>query len=102
VAVSFSTTATSESVSNRSLTRRARWGEVVGEAAVKVIALTSIASVVLILVFVGKEALPVLTSSEVHKEITFGGMLSPSEAGYVWQPVSEVPKYNIVPLFIGT
>jgi phosphate transport system permease protein len=102
MAVSFSPTATSESAQTRSLTRRARWGEVVSEAAVKVIALTSIASVILILVFVGKEALPVLTSPEVHKEVTFGGMLAPSEAGYVWQPVSEVPKYNIVPLFIGT
>ncbi len=85
-----------------SLTRRARWGEALGEGAVKLIALTSIASVVLILIFVGKEALPVLTSSEVHKELTFGGMFRPSAAGYVWQPVSEVPKYNIVPLFVGT
>jgi phosphate transport system permease protein len=102
MAVSFSPTATSESASTRSLTRRARWGEVVSEAAVKVIALTSIASVVLILVFVGKEALPVLISPELHKEVTFGGMLTPSGAGYVWQPVSEVPKYNIVPLFVGT
>ena len=82
--------------------RRARWGEAIGEAAVKIVALTSIASVVLILIFVGKEALPVLTSSELHKELTFGGMFRPSAAGYVWQPVSEVPKYNIVPLFVGT
>ena len=103
MAVSFSHAATSEkAVTSRSLTRRARWGEVVGEAAVKGVALTSIAAVVLILVFVGKEALPVLTSPEVHKEVTLGGMLAPSGAGYVWQPVSEVPKYNIVPLFVGT
>ena len=66
-------------------------------------ALTSIASVVLILVFVGKEALPVLTSSEVHKEVTFGvdarRRVARATSG---SPSAEVPKYNIVPLFVGT
>jgi phosphate transport system permease protein len=62
-----------------------------------------IGSVVLIFVFVGKEALPLLTSAEVHKEVTVGTMLVPqSEAGYSWQPVSEVPKYSLIPLLIGT
>jgi phosphate transport system permease protein len=62
-----------------------------------------IASVVLIFVFVGKEALPLLTSSEVHKEVTVGKMIVPQgEAGYSWQPVSEVPKYSLIPLLIGT
>ena len=62
-----------------------------------------IASVVLIFVFVGKEAIPLLTSSEVHKEVTVGQMVVPyGEAGYSWQPVSEVPKYSLIPLLIGT
>jgi phosphate transport system permease protein len=103
MAVSISTAPrTVKKAATLTLKRRARWGEAIGEAAVKIVALTSIASVVLILIFVGKEALPVLTSSELHKELTFGGMFRPSAAGYVWQPVSEVPKYNIVPLFVGT
>ena len=102
MAVSISTAPrTVKKAATLTLKRRARWGEAIGEAAVKIVALTSIASVVLILI-VGKEALPVLTSSELHKELTFGGMFRPSAAGYVWQPVSEVPKYNIVPLFVGT
>lgn len=62
-----------------------------------------IAAVVLIFVFVGKEAVPLLTSSEVHKEVTVGRMMSPQgEAGYSWQPVSEIPKYSLLPLLIGT
>ena len=86
-----------------SLKAGSRWGERIAEAAVKVVSLVSIASVLLILVFVGKEALPVLTSAEVHKEVTFGALFgSYPHAGYVWQPVSEVPKYSIIPLFAGT
>jgi len=62
-----------------------------------------IASVILIFFFVGKEAVPLLTSSEVHKEVTLGKMLVPQrESGYAWQPVSEVPKYSLLPLLIGT
>ena len=60
----------------------------------------------LILVFVGKEALPLLTSSAVHREITFGGLFAPVHQGgetlYMWQPVSEVPKYNVLPLVVGS
>ena len=62
-----------------------------------------IASVVLIFVFVGKEAVPLLTSSEVHKEVTVGKMVLPQgEGGHSWQPVSDVPKYSLLPLLIGT
>ncbi len=51
----------------RSLARATRWGELIAELAVKIVAIGSIASVLLILIFVGKEALPLLTSSEVHE-----------------------------------
>jgi len=62
-----------------------------------------IASVILIFFFVGKEAVPLLTSSEVHKEVTVGTMLFPQkESRYSWQPVSDVPKYSLLPLLIGT
>jgi phosphate transport system permease protein len=83
--------------------RRPRWSERIAEWMIKGVALISIASVVLILVFVGKEALPVVFSPEVHKEVTLGSLFAPTAAGaYTWQPVSDVPKYNIVPLFVGT
>ncbi len=87
----------------RRLVRRPRILEVAAETAIKGVALLSILAVLLILVFVGKEALPVLTSAEVHNEVTLGGLFLPhAQAGFMWQPVSNEPKYNIVPLFLGT
>ncbi|HEY1697882.1 MAG TPA: phosphate ABC transporter permease subunit PstC [Polyangiaceae bacterium] len=87
----------------RSLRRTTRWVERVAEGLVVGVSLVSIASVLLILVFVGKEALPILTSAKVHQEVTFGALFgSYGSAGYAWQPVSEVPKYSILPLFVGT
>ncbi len=89
-----------------SLKRRQGWGELAMEGVIRAVALLSIASILLILVFVGKEALPLLTSSEVHREVTFGGLFAPTHQGgeslYVWQPVSEVPKYNVWPLVVGS
>lgn len=85
---------------------RPRWGERAGELAIKGLALVSIAAVLLILVFVGREALPVLTSAEVHREVTPAAMVLPldnaAESAFVWQPVSDLPKYNLVPLLAGT
>lgn len=86
-----------------SLARRANWTELVAEGLVKAVALLSIAAVLLILVFVGKDALPVLLNPDVQKEVTFPALFAPhAGSGYMWQPVSEVPKYNVVPLLVGT
>jgi phosphate transport system permease protein len=87
----------------RSLVRAQQWPERIAEAAVKIVSLVSIAAVFLILVFVGKEALPVFTSPELRHEVAPLSLILPhASAGFMWQPVSEVPKYNIVPLFVGT
>jgi phosphate transport system permease protein len=86
-----------------SLRKKRRIGELVAETVVKAVALLSIVSVLLILLFVGREALPVLASAEVHEEVSVRGLLAPNvTSGYIWQPVAEPPKYNIVPLFAGT
>ena len=68
-----------------------------------------IGSVILIFLFVGKEAVPLLTSSEVHKEVTITKMVVPNSKDaatgkrtFSWQPVSTVPKYSLLPLLIGT
>jgi phosphate transport system permease protein len=84
--------------------RRMEW---LAEVALQAVALVSIAAILLIFVFVGREALPVLTSAEVHREVTPGGLFAPLPEGttlhrWLWQPVSEPPKYNVVPLFLGT
>ena len=85
-----------------SLVARGRIVERIVEGAIKLVALASIAAVLLILVFVGKEALPVLTSAAVHKEITLGGLFTGNEGVHTWQPVSDVPKYDILPLLAGS
>ncbi len=81
------------------LVGRPRPVERIVELLIALVALVSIAGVVLILVFVGKEALPLLTSSEVHREVTLAGMLSGEAA---WQPISETPRYSLWPLVVGT
>lgn len=90
----------------RSLKRRQGWGERLLEGSIRAVALLSIAAILLIFVFVGKEALPLLTSAEVHKEVTLGSMFLPghtgAESSFMWQPVSEVPKYSVWPLVLGS
>ena len=79
------------------------------EKSIQMAALAAISLIALIFIFVGREALPVLTSAEVHQEVTLETMFLAQEYGteemplpYVWQPVSEVPKYSLAPLFLGT
>ena len=73
------------------------------EFAIRSSAFVVIAALVLIFVFVAKEALPLLTSSELHQEVTIPSMALPRpEGGFSWQPVSTVPKYSLLPLLIGT
>ncbi|MFN8006509.1 MAG: phosphate ABC transporter permease subunit PstC [Terriglobia bacterium] len=63
----------------------------------------------LIFVYVGKEALPLFYNPEALKEASLNNLFMRQNYGspdrplpYVWQPVSEVPKYSVVPLFLGT
>jgi len=67
-------------------------------------ALTAIIGLFLIFVFIGKEALPIFTSSEVQKEASLSKLFLPQEHAqrFSWQPVSQVPKYSLLPLFMGT
>jgi phosphate transport system permease protein len=88
--------------------RRRQLREAGIEAAITVVALTGIAAVVLIFVFVAREALPLFTSPELRKETDLARMFLPQAwragkpAFYSWQPVSAVPKYSMIPLFVGT
>ncbi|MBI5868248.1 MAG: phosphate ABC transporter permease subunit PstC [candidate division Zixibacteria bacterium] len=71
-------------------------------------AVSTIAAIVLIFLFIGREAAPVLTSAEVHQEVTVAKMVVPlaSRPGqpnaFIWQPVSDTPKYSLLPLLLGT
>ncbi len=88
---------------------RRRWRDWLIERAIYTAALIAVSLIVLIFVFVGREALPVLISAEVHEEVTLETLFLPQEYGtseaplpYVWQPVGEIPKYSLMPLFVGT
>ena len=83
--------------------RRGRILERVIELAIRSSAFLVIAFLALIFIFVGKEALPVLTSPAVHEEVSFRTMVAPQPGGnFAWQPVSSRPKYSLWPLIIGT
>jgi phosphate transport system permease protein len=89
----------------------ARFGEIADHLAAGIIkgsAFLTILSLVLIFIFIGKEALPILTSAEVHKEVNIKTLFLPQAARpngvpeFTWQPVAEHPKYSLLPLFAGT
>jgi len=72
-------------------------------------AFLAISLIFLIFIFVGREALPVFFSPQVHKEVTVEKLFLPQNYGtaeaplpYVWQPVSTEPKYSLMPLLLGT
>ncbi|MGH9817079.1 MAG: phosphate ABC transporter permease subunit PstC [Candidatus Acidiferrales bacterium] len=72
-------------------------------------ALVAIALIVLIFVFVGREALPIVFDAEVQQEANLDKLFLPQQYGtpeaplpYVWQPVSVEPKYSLMPLMMGT
>lgn len=65
-------------------------------------ALTAIVGLFLIFVFIGKEALPVLTSPEIQKEVNLSRLFLPQNHHFSWQPVSQIPKFSLYPLFMGT
>jgi phosphate transport system permease protein len=88
---------------------RRRWREWLIEKFIYLNALGAIALIVLIFVFVAREAYPVLVSAAVHEEVTLEKLFLAQSYGtpeaplpYVWQPVSTVPKYSLMPLLLGT
>jgi phosphate transport system permease protein len=88
--------------------RKGRLKEWLVEKFILLNAVMAIGAIILIFVFVGKEALPVLTSSEVQEEANASEFFLPhryspdSSPDFVWQPVSQRPKYSIIPLIVGT
>jgi len=71
-------------------------------------AFLAILSLILIFIFIGKEALPIFTSEEIREEVDIGRLFMPqaaregATAEHTWQPVSETPKYSLLPLLAGT
>ena len=74
----------------------------------RVLAVSAVVAIVLILVFIAKEAAPIFYSAAVRAEVTLTQMWVPQlwpgydESGSVWQPVSEIAKFGVWPLVLGT
>jgi len=70
-------------------------------------AASSILIIILIFVFIGRESLPILLDAATRQEANLRLFFHTKHATvdgleYVWQPVSEVPKYSFIPLLWGT
>jgi len=87
---------------------KSKFREFVGEKLIAVTAFTALVAILLIFVFIFKEATPIFTSPEVQEEaslnkLTFKQVYREGRAAkWKWQPESEVPKFSLLPLFIGT
>lgn len=91
--------------------RTTRVTERLFEAGVKIAAFSAILAIFLIFVFVGREALPLLwqhpAAGQEQEAVTLANLVGPTTypdrpSRYMWQPVSTVPKYNVLPLIVGT
>lgn len=89
------------------LRKAPRWHRL-AEGLVFLMAMSAIVAIALILLFILREALPLWTDHEVRREVTPSRMLLAQEyRGYdhpvsVWQPVSNVPKYGMLALLVGS
>jgi phosphate transport system permease protein len=78
------------------------------EGLLRILALSAVAAIALILIFIAKEALPLFYKTAVRAEVTLSKMWLPQlwpgydESASIWQPVSEIPKYGLWALIIGT
>lgn len=87
---------------------KSKLAEFIGEKFIAANALAALIVIVLIFVFVFKESIPIFTDAEVQEEASIGKMVFQQQyyedkpPKWSWQPNSEVPKYSLLPLFIGT
>jgi phosphate transport system permease protein len=104
----MSTTATIPDLGAAALSRRRMWDSVIRNL-IYLSSIVALSLIILIFIFVAREALPVVTSAKIHEEVTLETMFLPQNYGspeaplpYVWQPVSQVPKYSLMPLILGS
>ncbi len=82
--------------------------EFLGTQFIQVNAFIALIAIFLIFLFIFKEATPIFSDEEIREEVTLERMVFKQEfyegrdPKWAWQPNSEVPKYSLLPLFIGT
>jgi phosphate transport system permease protein len=78
--------------------RSGAWREKGIVLALRLCAILAVVGLGLIVLFVFRETLPIFFSAETQKEASLRGFFSTR----FWQPVSEIPKYGLIPLILGT
>lgn len=78
--------------------KRTKVADFLMERALQVAAFVAILTIVLIFVFIFKEALPILTKPEIRTEASIRNLI----ASDAWQPVSDNPRYSLLVLVLGT
>jgi phosphate transport system permease protein len=87
---------------------KSRLREFLGEKFIAINAFAALIAILLIFVFIFKEATPIFTSSKVQQEasvdkMTFKQQFQEGKAKkWSWQPNSDLPKYSLWPLLLGT
>ncbi len=82
--------------------------EFLGEKLIAITAFSALIAISLIFIFIFKEALPILTDKKVQEEASLDKMVfkqqyyENQDAKWSWQPNSDIPKYSLFPLFLGT
>lgn len=84
-----------------------RWHRI-AEKTIALMATTAILAIILIFVFIAKEALPLFWEAEFAHETALGDLFFPKQwegydsPVYIWQPVGDIAKFNVIPLFVGS
>jgi len=87
---------------------KSRLREAIGEGFISLNAFAALIGILLIFVFIFKEAVPIFTDAEVQEEASVSKMIFKQQyyegqkPKWSWQPNSDVPKYSLLPLFLGT
>jgi phosphate transport system permease protein len=87
---------------------KSRLAELMGQKFIAINAYVALIAILLIFIFIFKEALPVFSDPEIKQEASVEKMVAKQEyyegrdPKWSWQPNSEVPKYSLMPLFVGT
>lgn len=88
--------------------KKSQFVEFLGARFIAANALVALVAIALIFVFIFKEAVPIFTDSKVQAEASISKMVFKQQstpqrdAKWSWQPNSNVPKYSLMPLFLGT
>jgi phosphate transport system permease protein len=78
------------------------------ERLIGLLALTAVGAIALIFLFIGREAFPLFWEADVAEELNLRDLVLPriwpgyDEPVAVWQPIGGTPKFNMIPLFVGS